>query len=55
MPVIVNSSGKKRITASMVSDFKLSVNVYSSLLIKCPLSLILYFFFNRIQVFLNLL
>ncbi len=36
MPVIVNSSGKKRITASIVSDFKLSVNVYSSLLIKCP-------------------
>ena len=57
MPVIVNSSGKKRITASMASDFKLSVNVYSSLLITCPLSffLILYFFFNRIQVFLNLL
>ena len=56
MPVIVNSSGKKRITASMASDFKVSVNVYSSLLIKCPLSfLILYFFFNRIQVFLNLL
>ncbi len=56
MPVIVNSSGKKRITARMVSDFKLSVNVYSSLLIKYPLSLLIfYFFFNRIQVFLNLL
>ena len=46
MPVIVNSSGKKRITASMVSDFKLSVNVYSSLLIICPLS-----FFNTLFFF----
>ena len=45
MPVIVNSSGKKRITASMVSDFKLSVNVYSSLLILFPLFYNTLFFF----------
>ncbi len=49
MPVIVNSSGKKRITASMVSDFKLSVNVYSSLVITCPLSFFLYFIFFLIE------
>ena len=53
MPVIVNSSGKKRITARMVSDFKLSVNVYSSLLIIFTPFIILYFF-NRIHI-LNLL